>query len=285
MCKVISFNEYRGTKDTKGEVGKVRQAKRGAEKKDTGGLSTEALIKEFVQSGRSVLKLVLYIIGQYGCIGENGSPFEEVKRDVKYCEICPGIENKRMKAPLAVRIGGEWHAVEVVTNSSSNTAFWRKWETIGDYNIKGFRIDVSGLNRGDMKYLLETKEQDCFLKEIVENIHFFYLHSDVFRFERMSYVEISGEDARITCMYKMKELFTGFVILEGTEVDTGAKHMVLLCKGSRKKEYAEYYLEEYADAGIPLFYVNSRYGITENWKSDMMSNNIRTIYRSLEEIL
>ena len=86
-------------------------------------------------------------------------------------------------------------------------------------------------------------------------------------------------------MYKMKELFTGFVILEGTEVDTGAKHMVLLCKGNRKKEYAEYYLEKYADAGIPLFYVKSRYATTDVWKADMMSYNLITIYKSLEEIL
>jgi hypothetical protein len=298
MCKVIHFNEYRGNKadqerkriakgnDTKGEVGKVRQAKRGAEKKNTGGLSTEALIKEFVQNGRSVLKLVLYIIEQYGCIGENGSPFEEVKRDVKYCEICPEIENKRMKAPLAVRIGGEWHAVEVVTNSSSNTAFWKKWKTIGDYNMKGFCVDVSGINRGDMKYFLSEKHRDFCLKEIVENIHRFYLNGkSIFHFERKSVVEINGEDTCMTCIYKMKELFSGFVILEGTEADTGAMHMVLLCKGGRKREYAEYYIEEYADAGIPLFYVNSRYGITENWKSDMMSYNPRTIYRSLEEIL
>lgn len=285
MCKVINFNEYRGNKSEKKVAKKVEQTKRSNTKKSASGLSTEALIKEFVENGRSVLKLVLYIIEQYGCIGENGSPFEEVKRDMKYCEICPEIENKRLKAPLAVKISGEWYAVEVVTNSSSNAAFWRKWETIGNYNMKGFRIDVSDINRGDMKYLLDTKEQNCFLKEIVENIHHFYLYSYVFHFERKSFVEISGEDTRITCMYKMKELFTGFVILEGTDADTGAKHMVLLCKGNRKKEYAEYYLEKYVNAGIPLFYVNSRYGITGNWKTDMMSLNSRTIYRSLEEIL
>lgn len=285
MCKVINFNEYRGNKDTKKAVRKVEQVKRDTEKRNTGGLSTEALIKEFVECGRSVLKLVLYIIEQYGYIGKDGSPFEEVKRDMKYCEICPEIENKRLKAPFAVKIGGEWHAVEVITNSSSYTAFWRKWETIGDYNMKGFCIDMSDLNRGDMKYLLRTKEQDCFLKEIVEKIHHIYSYSYVFHFERTSFVEISGENTCITCMYKMKELFIGFVILEGTDVDTGAKHMVLLCKGNRKKEYAEYYLEKYADAGIPLFYVNSRSGLARNWKSDMMSLNSLTIYKSLEEIL
>lgn len=286
MCKVINFNEYRGNKDTKKSVKKVEQVKKYVEKRDTGGLSTEVLIKEFVENERSVLKLVLYIIEQYGRIGENGSPFEGVKRNMKYCEICPEIENKRLKAPLAVKINGEWHAVEVVTNSSSNTAFWRKWETIGDYNIKGFCIDVSGIERGDMKYFLSEKDRDVCLKEIVENVHQFYLNcKSIFHFERESIVEISGENTCITCMYKMKELFSDFVILEGTEADTGAKHMVLLCKGSRKKEYAEYYLEEYADAGISLFYVNSRYGITGNWKTDMMSLNSRTIYRSLEEIL
>lgn len=284
MCKVVNFNEYRGNKDTKETARKAGQVKKDVKKKNTGGLSTEALIKEFVENGRSVLKLVLYIIEQYGFIDENGCPFEDVKRDVKYCEICHEIENKRLKAPLAVKISGEWHAVEVVTNSSSNAAFWRKWETIGDYNIKGFCIDVSGINQGDMKYFLSEKYRDFCLKEIVENIHHFYLNGkSIFHFERKSVVEISGEDTRITCIYKMKELFYDFVILEGTEVVTGARHMVLLCKGSRKREYAEYYLEEYADAGIPLFYVNSRYGITENWKSDMMSYNPRTIYRNLRE--
>ncbi len=286
MCKVINFNEYRGNKDTKGEAGKAGQTKKSVEKRNTGGLSTESLIKEFVENGRSVLKLVLYIIEQYGRIDENGSPFKEVKMDVKYCEICPEIGNKRLKAPLAVKISGEWHAVEVITNSSGYAAFWRKWETIGDYNMKGFCIDVSGINRGDMKYFLSEKDRDFCLKEIVENVHHFYLNGkSVFHFERESIVEIDGEDTRITCIYRMKELFSGFAILEGTEADTGTRHMVLLCKGSRKREYAEYYLEEYADAGIPLFYVNSHYGITKNWKSDMMSYNIRTIYRSLEEIL
>ena len=285
MCKIVNFNEYRGNKESKGTAKKVEQTKRSNAKKSASGLSTEVLIKEFVECGRSVLKLVLYIIEQYGCIGKDGSPFEETKRDMKYCEICPEIENKRLKAPLAVKIGGEWYAVEVVTNSSSNDAFWRKWETIGNYNVKGFRIDVSDLNRGDRKYLLDTKEQDCFLKEIVENIHRYYLYSGVFQFERKSFVEIGRGGTRITCIYKMKELFHGYVILEGTDTDTGAKHMVLLCKGSRKKEYAQYYLEKYADAGIPLFYVKSRYVTTDVWKADMMSNNILTIYRSLEEIL
>lgn len=33
MCKVINFNEYRGNKDAKGEAGKVRQVKKGVEKR------------------------------------------------------------------------------------------------------------------------------------------------------------------------------------------------------------------------------------------------------------
>lgn len=283
MCKVINLNDYRGNKKVK-EI--VKEDGGSIEKRNTGRLSTESLIKEFIENGRSVLKLVLYIIEQYGYIGENGFPFEEVKRDMKYCEICSEIDNKRLKAPLAVKINGEWYAVEVATNSSSYAAFWRKWETIGDYNMKGFFIDVSDMNRGDMKYFLSEKYRDFCLKEIVDNIHRFYLNGkSVFPFERKSYVEIGGENTRITCMYKAKELFTGFVILEGTDIDTRVRHMVLLCKGNRKKEYAEYYLEKYADAGIPLFYVNSRYGITRSWKSDMMTLNSRTIYRSLEEIL
>lgn len=282
MCKVIDFNEYRGNKDTKGEVRKVGQAKGGVKKKNTGGLSTEALIKEYVQNGKSVLKLVLYIIEQYGCFYNSDTLFKETKRDVRYCDIYPEIENKRLKAPLAVKIKGEWCAVEVITNSSGDAAFKKKWETIGNYNVKGFSVYVSDLGHSEMTYWLDRKEQDIWLGTIVEKIHDFYFYNKrVVPFERMSIVEINGEDTRIKCIYKMKELsLPDYVILEGTEIETGDKHMLLLHKGNKKKKYAEYYREKYADAGIPLFYARWRSGITNDWKSEMM-NGSRVIYRSL----
>lgn len=282
MCKVINFNEHRGNKDAKGEAGKVRQVKKGVEKKNTGRLSTEALTKEYVQNGKSVLKLVLYIIEQYGCFYNSDTLFEETKRDVRYCEICPEIENKRLKAPIAVKIKGEWHAVEVITNSSSDAAFKKKWETIGNYNVKGFCVDVSDLGRSEMTYWLDRKEQDVWLGTIVEKVHDLYFYNKwILSFERISIVEINGEDTRIRCIYKMKELsLPDYVILEGTEIDTGDKHMLLLYKGNKKKKYAEYYCEKYADAGIPLFYAKWRSNMTKDWKSEMM-NGSRVIYRSL----
>lgn len=282
MCKVINFNEYRGNKDTKKSVKKVEQVKKYVEKRDTGGLSTEALIKEYVQNGKSVLKLVLYIIEQYGCFYNSDTLFEETKRDVRYCDICPEIENKRLKAPLAVKIKGEWYAVEVLTNSSSDAAFRKKWEVIGNHNVKGFRVEVLALGQSGMTYWLDRKEQDIWLGTIVEQIHDLYFYNKrAVPFERMSIVEINGEDTRIRCIYKMKELsLPDYVILEGTETDTGDKHMLLLHKGNKKKKYAEYYCEKYADAGIPLFYARWRSGITNDWKSEMM-NGSRVIYRSL----
>lgn len=286
MCKVVNFNEYRGNKETKKAVGRVRQVKRDVEKKSTGGLSTESLIKEYVKNGRSTLKLVLYIIEQYGCFSDSDTLFEETKRDVRYCDICPEIENKRLKAPLAVKIKGEWYAVEVLTNNSSNAAFKKKWETIGNYNVKGFRVDVLELGRSDMTYWLDMKENDALLDTIVEKIHdnYFY-YKEAIPFERRSIVEIKGENTRIVCTYKMKELsLPHYVILEGTETDTGDKHMLLLCKGNKKRKYAEYYCEKYAEAGIPLFYAKwYSYG-AEDWKSEVMGGPNVILYRSLREM-
>ena len=282
MCKVINFNEYRGNKDTKREARKVRRTNKRIEKRNTGRLSAEALIKEYIQNGKSVLKLVLYIIEQYGCFYDSDTLFEETKRDMKYCEICPEIENKRLRAPLAVKIKGEWYAVEVITNSSSDAAFKKKWETIGNYNVKGFCVNVSDLGRSEMTYWLDRKEQDFWLETIVEKIHDIYFYNKWIQpFERMSVVEIYGEDTRIRCTYKMKELsLPDYVILEGTEIDTGDKHMLLLYEGNKKKEYAEYYREKYADAGIPLFYRKWSSNITKDWKSEMMNGSC-TVCRSL----
>ena len=65
MCKIIEFNGNRGNKDAK----RIEQIRREAEKHEqrhTGGLSTEALVKEYVQNGKSIQKLVRYMIEQYG---------------------------------------------------------------------------------------------------------------------------------------------------------------------------------------------------------------------------
>ena len=63
MCKIIEFNGHRGNVNTK----RIEQIRREAEKcepRHTGGLSTEALIKEYVQNGKSIQKLVRYMIEQ-----------------------------------------------------------------------------------------------------------------------------------------------------------------------------------------------------------------------------
>lgn len=282
MCKVINFIEYKGNKDIKKTVKQVGQAKNSIRKKDTGGLSPEALVREFVQNGKSVLKTVLYIIEQYGRFYDSDPLFEEVKRDMKYCEICPEIENKRLKAPLGVKIKGEWHAVEVITNSSSNSAYKKKWETIGNYNVRGFCVYVQDLGYSGMTYWLDRKEQDIWLKDIVEKIHSIYFYNRwVCPFECRSSVEVNGEGGCIYCHYKMKELsLPEYVILEGTEEGTGSRHMLLLYKGDEPKEYAAYYREKYAEEGIPLFYSKWYAGRTKDWKTEMM-NGSRVIYKSL----
>lgn len=71
----------------------------------------------------------------------------------------------------------------------------------------------------------------------------------------------------------MKELsLPDYAIWEGTEVDTGSKHMVLLYKGNKPKEYAEYYRKKYAGEGVPLFYPRWYGGSGKDWKTEMMKD-------------
>lgn len=285
MCKVVDFNEYRGNKDTK-KNGEVKKRAKKDGKITTDGLSTDALIKEFKQNGRSVFKLVLYIIEQYRCIPGYNMFFEEIKRDMKYNEICPEITNKRLKAPLGVKIKGEWYALEVVTDSSGASALRRKWETIGNYNVRGFCFEEIDLSYRDMKRRLEWKDMDYYekLKDIVEAVHRYCSGGNfVYFFECRTSIKINGEENERYCTYKMLELsLPDYAILEGTEIKTGDKHLVLLYKykGREPEKYAEYYRKKYENTGLPLLY-KKWYGTRSGtWKSEMM--NFGTLSKCLE---
>ena len=131
MCEVISFNEYRGkkcglltAKKLQVNVNKLETSILTANK-----LSTEALKKEYLNNGESVLKLATYIIEQYAYQqGKQGKvALEEIRRDMRYCEVYPEV-NKRFKAHLGMKINGEWLLVEIMTQSSCWKNIEKKWQ-------------------------------------------------------------------------------------------------------------------------------------------------------------
>ncbi len=288
MCKIIEFNGNRGNKDAK----RIEQIRREAEKHEqrhTGGLSTEALVKEYVQNGKSIQKLVRYMIEQYGYMFNNrkNNIIEEVKRDVRYCDIYPEVKNKRFRAPLAVKIMGRWHMVEIWTTYASIKAFWSKMETIGNYNVSGFYMNLTKLETKEMKELLWNKQIEYFLPAIVEKVHdiFFYEGSCSTRtFDQPTSVTVKGEPGYMFCDYKMLELLRGNVILEGVESKTNNKHLLMMCYGDELGKYANYFEEKYRDAGVPLFY--TRWRDRDNvmdWKTALRTGrSIHTLYRSIE---
>lgn len=279
MCTVVNFDEYRGNKNTKKSEETKKRAKKG--ERPISGLSTDALINEFKQNGRSVFKLVLYIIEQYGCIPDySDMVFEEVKRDMKYSEICPEITNKRLKAPLGVKMKGEWYALEVVTSHSAARAMERKWEIIGNYNVKGFCLDKIRLSYKDMQSLMVWRNTEHYdgLKTIVEEVlDCCSRGNNLFSFECRKSIIISGEENERHCIYKMLELsLPDYAILEGTEIKTGDKHLLLFYKykGREPEKYAKYYREKYSWMGIPLLYAGW-HSDRPNWKSAIEHNSTR----------
>lgn len=279
MCTVVNFNEYRGNKNVKKSEETKKSVKKG--EKLISGLSTDALIKEFKQNGRSVFKLVLYIIEQYKCIlGCSDMVFEEVKRDMKYSEICPEIENKRLKASLGVKMKGEWYALEVVTSHSAARAMERKWETIGNYNVKGFCLDKIELSYKDMQCLMIWKDTEHYdgLKAIVEEVRDCCSRGNYFlSFECRKSIIIDDEEDERHCIYKMLELsLPDYAILEGTEIETGDKHLLLFYKYKEREpqKYAEYYRDKYSWRGIPLLYAGW-HSDSPDWKSAIEHNSMR----------
>lgn len=268
MCAIINFNEYKGNKNT--ERNEIKRTSSNNRKIAENRLSTDALIEEFKRNGRSVYKLVLYLIEQYKYIPGymNNMVFEEVKRDMKYNEICPEVTNKRLRAPLGVKINGEWYAIEVVTDYSAAGAMRRKWETIGNCNVKGFCLEKLNFTYPYMKDLLVWKNEDFYekLKDIVEAIHESYFFKNyVYSYECHPLIQIDGKGENMQYVYeRIESSLPHYAILKGTQSETGDTHLLLLYMGSKKKEYANYYQQKYADAGIPLLYA---WQTGTTWKS------------------
>ena len=269
MCKIINFCEYKGLKTMK----KVNLAKKSFEKcispKESKFVTAE-WFKEYMRNGLGVSKLISHVIEQYGGIRckEDRSEyvFEDVKRDVKYYEMCPEIENKRLKAPLWVKVKGEWFFVEISTDSASLEAFKDKWTEIGNYDVKGFLVDLYGLNKQKIKRMLEENDFAGAVKRICD------CYEKGFHMVRgipecMASVSFGVEKKQRNCTYKLVELdLYEYAVLEGTEAETGDKHLVLLAGTRNPKEYAEQFRKKYENAGIPLLYGKWNPFI-ENWKS------------------
>ena len=289
MCKIIEFNGHRGNVNTK-RIERIRREAEKCEPRHTGGLSTEALIKEYVQNGKSIQKLVRYMIEQYGYMftDSKNNIIEEVKRDVRYCDIYPEIKNKRFRAPLAVKIRGRWHMVEIFTTYASVKAFRNKMDTIGNYNVSGFSIYLTKFETREMTDLLWNKESEYFWPAIVEKAHdiFFYegIH-DTYTFDKDIEVRVKDEPGFMFCQYKMLELsFPDYVILEGVDNRTNNKHLLMLCIGNELGKYSNYFEEKYRDADVPLFYTRwrNRAGAID-WKTELNSGfRAHTLYRSIE---
>lgn len=277
MCKVVNFNEYRGNGNT--ERDGVKRTSKNNRKTVADRLSTDALIEEFKQNGRSIYKLVLYLIEQYKYIPGymDNMVFGEVKRDMKYSEICPEVTNKRLRAPLGVKIRGEWHAIEVITDHSAVSAIKRKWETIGNCNVKGFCLEKLNFTYPYMKRMLIWKDEDYYekLKDIVEAVHKDYFFKNfIYSYECSPFIQINGEGKSMQYIYEMMELsLPYYAILQGTQTETGDKHLLLLYMGDKKEKYAEYYRQKYADADIPLLYARN---VETTWKSSAKA--IQSVY-------
>lgn len=280
MCKTINFSEYGRTKAT----GRTKQLrKRTAEKRKIEGqeLVTAKWLEEYRRNGWGLSKLIAHIIEQYGyicCEGGKKYAFEDAKRDVKYYEMCPEIKEKHFKAPLWVKVNGEWYFVEVYTDYTSQCTVNAKWTEVGNHNVKGFFVDLYGLNKRKIKGMLERNDVMGVVKEICS----YYeerRHSVMGDTECKALVAFGGEKSQRECIYKLVEFdLYEYAVLEGTEVETGNKHLVLLAGTRKPKEYAEHFRKKYRDAGIPLLYGKWK-PYMENWKSCISKQ--RKLYKRL----
>lgn len=266
MCKVINFNEYRGNK-TAQERKQIVQRALTDRKLKLQELVTADWIKEYMQKEWGLSKLVFRIIEQYGyirCKDGKKYVFEEIKRDAKYCEMHPEIENKRLKAPLWVKVSGEWYFVEMYTDTASQKAFINKKAELGNYDVKGFCVDLYGLKTQELKRMLERND----LAGAIEKINDFYYDNkwieQTSSICRTSVTFGSEKNCR-DCTYKMLEQTYHYAILEGTEQETGNKHLVLLYDEYEPKEYAKYFKDKYGKTGIPRLYAKWNKRLDDNW--------------------
>jgi len=281
MCKIINFSEYKGLMAAKRVNPAGRTQKAGGSIKAHKFVTAEWM-KEYLQKGWSVSKLIAHVIEQYGYIccggGRKKYVFEEVKRDVKYYEMYPEIEEKHFKAPLWVKVNGEWYFVEVYTDSASLEAFQNKWREVGNYDVKGFAVDLYGLNKRKIKQMLEENDVTGAVKEIC-SIYKEGIHDVMGDSECKASVSFGSETAKRDCTYRLVELKPyRYAIVEGTELKDGSKHMVLLYDAVEKKESVEYFREQYKNAGMPLLY-GQWHTLADDWKSCI--SNKKKLYKRL----
>lgn len=266
MCKVINFNEYRGNKEAqKGkQIAKGNVADRKLKLQE---LVTADWLKEYMQKGWGLSKLVFRIIEQYGyirCKDGKKYVFEETRRDARYHEMYPEVENKRLKAPLWVKVNGEWYFVELCTDTASQKAYLNKKAELGNYDVKGFCVDLYGLKTQELKRMLDSNN----LKEAIGKINDFYYDNkwiDQTSSICRTSVTFGSEKNRRDCIYKMLEQTYHYAVLEGTEVETGDKHLVLLYDEYEPKEYAKYFKDKYGETGIPRLYAKWNKRLDDNW--------------------
>lgn len=176
----------------------------------------------------------------------------------------PEVENKRLKAPLWVKVNGEWYFVELCMDTASDKAFMNKLAELGNYGIKGFRVDLYGLKTQELKRMLESND----LKDAIGKINDFYYDNkwieETSSTCRTS-VTFGSEKNRRDCTYKMLEQTYHYAILEGAEVETGDKHLVLLYDEYEPKEYAKYFKDKYGETGIPRLYAKWNKRLDDNW--------------------
>lgn len=268
MCKIIYLNKYRNLKTENKKHSIEKLPKKNATSKEC-KFVTKKWLEEYLQNGWGISKMIIHIIEQYGYICcEDGKKyiFEEVKRDMKYYEMCPEIEEKHFKAPLWVKVNGEWYFVEYYTDYTSQCALDNKWTEVGNHDVKGFFVDLYGLNKRKLKEMIEEKNAAEAVKEICS----YYeqrQHSVMGDTECKASVTFGEEKSQRDYTYKLVELdLYEYAVLEGIEKETGDRHLVLLAGTRKPKEYAKQFRKKYGDAGIPLLYVNWKPYI-ENWKS------------------
>lgn len=268
MCKIINLGEYKRFKAAK-RTNMVRKSSEGCDSSRKRDLVTEEWAEEYMQKGRGLSKLIFHIIEQYGyisCRYDRKYVFEDVKRDVTYHEMYPEIEEKRFKAPLWVKVDGEWYFVEAYTDCASENALNDKWTEVGNHDVKGFFVDLYGLNRRKLKRMLEENDVAGAVKEISSRYEEGF-HSVMGAGECRASVSIGGEKIQREYTYKLLELdLYEYAVLEGTEQETGNRHLVLLPGTRKPKEHADYFRKKYGAAGLPLLYGKWN-PVMENWKS------------------
>lgn len=274
MGTMINFNEYRfktvkkngfGGKPTK-RTGITTGKNSICKGSDRCTLVSEEWRNEYMNNRWGLRKLIYHVIEQCGYINCEGKRyvFEEVKKDVRYYQMCPQIENKRYKAPLWVKVSGEWYFIEVMLDDANWEGVQEKFIELGNYAIKGFYVDLSDIMTQTLRRMMNENDITGAAK-IISNV---YEHTVFIFSENYSeYTCLSCLDRKSVseCHYKPLELDPHeYAILEGTELKTGEKHLVLLYDIENPKKYIEYYKKQYKDAGIPLFY-GKWYLQRENW--------------------